>query len=99
MSKSRKNRKRKPPGIKELLTEKVSDFLAAGNITPMMVYDILLTGHRVYRQGTGLPHEEIWRAIINGFSDHERYYLTPGQHAALYGREIPTEEDFAELSI
>jgi hypothetical protein len=97
MGKRKKNRAARPPSTEELLTEKVSQFLGAQNITPMMVYDLLLMGHRCYRQGLGLPHETVWKSILDGFRDHDRYYLTPGQNAALHGRDQPTEGDYAEL--
>lgn len=79
------------------MTEHVTKLLGASNITPMMVYDILLMGHRCYKSGMGLPHEAVWRAILNGFRDHERYYLTPGQMALLHGREEPATQDFEQL--
>ena len=98
MARRRKNRAAPPPSIEELLTEKVTQLLGAGTITPMMVYEILLMGHRAYKQGVRLPHEVVWRSILNGFGDHDRHYLTPGQMAALHGREIPIEEDFVDLT-
>jgi hypothetical protein len=77
----------------------VSKLLGAETITPMMVYDILLMGHRVYRHGFGLPHDVVWKSIVNGFRDHNRHYLTPGQMAALHGRDNPEDPDFAELYV
>jgi hypothetical protein len=98
MGKRRKNRAVRPSSTEELLTEHVSKLLGAGSITPMMVYDLLLMGHRVYRQGFGLPHEIVWKSILDAFMDHDRYYLTPGQIAILHGRTKPATEDMAELS-
>lgn len=99
MGRKRKNRKERPPSTEEQLTEAVSKLLGASTITPSMVYDFILLGHRCYKFGSGLPQEVVWKAIINGFSDHERYYLTPGQHAFLHGREDPEEEDFRQLAV
>jgi hypothetical protein len=99
MGKRKKNRAARPPSTEELLTEKVNEFLGAGIITPMMVYDILLMGNRVYKSGVGLPHEVVWKGILDGFRDHDRHYLTPGQMAALHGRENPDESDFNDLFV
>lgn len=99
MGKRKKNRAARPLSTEELLTERVSQILGAEKITPDMIYGLLLLGHRCYRQGDALSHEAVWRSIINGFNDHDRYYLTPGQNAMLHGRESPNEDDFAALMV
>lgn len=98
MGRKRRNREARPPSTEEQLTEKVTQLLGTETITPMMVYDLLLMGYKCYRSGMGVSQEVIWKSILNGFKDHERYYLTPGQHAALHGREQLEDEDYAELS-
>lgn len=99
MGRRRKNRAARPPSTEELVAEKVTQLLGAETITPMMVYDLLLMGHRCYRQGVGLPHEMVWKSILDGFRDHNRYYFTPGQMALLHGREEPNQEDFESLKV
>jgi hypothetical protein len=98
MGRRRKNRASRPPSTEELLTERVSQLLGAGSITPMMVYDILLMGHRVYKQGVGLPHEAVWKSILDAFRDHDRHYLTPGQTATLYGKKELEIKDMEYLN-
>ena len=64
----------------------------------MMVYDLLLMGHRVYKQGFGLPHEVVWKSILDAFRLYDRHYLSPGQMAVLHGRDKPELEDIEHLS-
>lgn len=99
MGKRRKNRKVEPPSREERLTEQVSHLLGAKTITPMMVYEILLMGYLCYKPGLGLPHEVVWRSIVDGFKKHDRHYFTPGQMALLHGRDEPSEEDFESLKV
>jgi len=98
MGKRRKNRATRPPSTEELLTEQISKLLGADTITPMTVYDLLLVGHRVHRHGTDLPHEVVWKSIVDAFGDHDRYYLTLGQTATLRGWPNSEAKDLVELS-
>jgi hypothetical protein len=56
-------------------------------------------GHRVYKQGMGLPHEAVWKSILDAFRDQGRYYLSPGQLAQLRDEPNPTDDDWATLSV
>ena len=73
MGKRRKNRAARPPSTEERLLEEVSKLLGAETITPMMVYDLLLMGHRIYKQGFGLPHEVVWKSILDAFRLYDTF--------------------------
>jgi len=98
VSQRRKNQTSRPPSNQELLIEQVSQLISTETITPMMVYDILLTGHRIYMQKIVLPHEVVWKSIIDGFRYHDRHYLTPGQTAMLYGKQQLETQDMEYLN-
>lgn len=93
----RRKQKVRDPSIEEVITEQVSNLLSSATITPAQVMDLLLSGHRMYKWN-GISTQVAWKAILDGFKDHDRYYLTPGQNASLHGREEPTPEDFEHLS-
>jgi hypothetical protein len=97
VGKRRKNRHGRPPSTQQLLTERVGQLLAAQEITPMMVFDMLLMGHRVYSWNGNMTTEGVWKSILDAFRDHERYYLTPEQMANLNGREKPLPQDHEHL--
>lgn len=97
MSKRRKN---PPPSTKELLYQQVTGLLVEPTVTPMQVYNLLVMGHRVYKQGMGLPlREAVWKSILDAFRDQGRYYLSPGQLAQLRDEPNPTDDDWATLSV
>lgn len=77
------------PAREAQLRDQVSQILAAPQITPMMISNLLMMGARIYKDGMGLPQHAVWNAILAGFADHDRYYLTPEQQAALQGSDNP----------
>jgi len=97
MSKRRKNKKVREPTVEEQIRARVGDLLVTDNITPMLVYNLLLIGHRIYKQGIGIPTEHVWRSITGAFADNGRHYLTPGQIAALWDKEVLDDSDFDQL--
>lgn len=44
--------------LEEVLTK-----LYNGDRSPITYYELILLGHRVYKQGIGLPHQAIYRVI------------------------------------
>lgn len=94
---ARKRKKAPPPTREEVLTERVRRILSAEVITPGMVYDILLSGHSVYKQGVGIPQCHVLAAILKAFEEKDRRYLTPWQVAALNGRDRVIPEDYKHL--
>ena len=95
---SRRRKRARPPTVEEQIRARVSDLLTVSNITPMLVYDLLLLGHRMYRSGMGIPTEQVWRAIAGAFADCDRYYLTPGQTAQLFDQELLKPKDLEYLN-
>lgn len=78
-----------------LLVEK---WLSSENITPPnMVFDMLMMGYRCWRPGMGLPHENVWQAIAEGFENQHRPYLTPRKIALLRGKTQWDPSDFEHL--
>lgn len=57
------------PSREEILTERVKKLVSVSHITMDMIYDIVLSGHSVYRQGMGLSHEAVYEAINKGLED------------------------------
>lgn len=79
------------------LTVMVDEILKSEHITPMQVYDLMLMGYQVYRQGVGIPQSHVWEAILQGFSQNGREYLNPWKMALLSGRDTPESADFNSL--
>lgn len=90
-------RSAKPPTTEELLTKCVAEILDAERITPAQIYDLLLCGYRVYKQGMGLPPVAVWDAVLAPFRERGRPYLNPYQMAALADRREPEPDDFLHL--
>jgi len=93
---ARKRKTARPPSREGQLRYQVQLMLAAPAITPMMISNLLIMGARIYAQGMGLPQHVVWNAILAGFADHGRYYLTPEQQAALVGSDNPQFEHLSE---
>lgn len=74
---ARKRNRPKEKTRQEILFDRVDKLLASEKITPAMVYDILLSGHSVYKQGLGLWHGDVWQAIIDAFNKHGSDYVNP----------------------
>lgn len=96
-------RKRKPkpqpPSREDKLSMQVAAILDAEKVTPLMLYELLLSGYLVYKQGVGLSHNQVWDAILRPFADRGRTYLSPYQMAALRERENGAEpDDFLHLA-
>ena len=97
---ARKRKKVAEPTFSQKLTTTVDALLSAEHITPMQVYEIMLMGHRAYKQGVGVPESTVLEAIITAFKQHDRHYLNPYQFPTLRGEpwdSRPTESDFDTL--
>lgn len=79
------------------MSKQVAEILDAELITPAMIYELLLSGNRVYRQGVGLPQSAVWDAVLKPFRKRDRHYLNPFQIAALREREYPMYDDYDHL--
>ncbi len=92
-------RKKKPaePSIEEQIRLKVSELLTTPTITPALVHELLLLGHRMYKWN-GIPNSTVWESISAGFADNDRHYLTPDQTAALLNKPLLSSEDLEYLS-
>ena len=86
-------RRQKVPEIpmQDQVRYRVNELLTATTITPWMVYQLLLTGHRMYRYHD-ISESQAWEAIIEAFSDQGRQYLTPDQISALRGKWATSAE-------
>jgi hypothetical protein len=86
------------PTREQRVTQIVNDILSAEAITPVQLYDLLLMGHRVYKQGVGIPECAVLDAILKAFAQHDRHYMNPYVMAQLRGEQNgPAETDFETL--
>ena len=92
-----RKKKQAAPSIEEQIRLKVSELLATPTITPALVHELLLLGHRMYKWN-GIPIPTVWEAIAAGFADNDRHYLTPDQTAALLNKPLLGSEDLEYLS-
>jgi len=79
------------PPMQDQVRDRVNELLTATTITPWMIYQLLLTGHRMYRYHD-ISESQAWEAIIGAFSDQGRQYLTPDQMSALRGKWAASED-------
>jgi hypothetical protein len=82
-----------------MLSKRVAAILDAEQITPAMIYDLLLSGNQIYRQGVGSPHSAVWDAVLKPFGERQRHYLNPYQVATLRDHEYPQDTDFEHLEV
>ena len=97
---ARKRNKVAEPTTEQRLALLVDAMLSAEHITPMQIYEVMLMGHRVYRQGVGIPERVVLDAILSAFKQHHRHYMNPYQIAQLRGHSDlvgPTEMDWETL--
>ena len=97
MSKGKKN-KVKEITREELLSNHVAALLAAKQITPSMIYDLVLDGCKVYKQGVGLPEKVVLQAIIDQFVKRGQTYMNPYTLATLKDKNFPESDDFEPLT-
>ena len=86
------------PTREQRVTQIVNDILSADKITPGQLYDLLLMGHQVYKQGVGIPEQVVLDSILSAFVQHDRHYMNPYQLAQLRGVLVPTQTDWESLS-
>ena len=85
------------PTREERVTQIVYDILSAEKITPGQLYDLLLMGHKVYKQGVGIPECAVLDAILKAFVQHGRIYMNPHTMARLRGLDYALDADFETL--
>lgn len=97
-------RRRKPKPLvlsrTELVELQVDQLLKAETITPKMVFDLLTLGSQLYKSGLGIPAYHVWEAVISGFKQNGREYLTPAQMSTLLGISDDTscsDDDVAKI--
>ena len=83
--------------VEEEIRSKITELLNTETITPMLVYEVLLVGHRMFKQGVGIPVDHVWTSILSAFADGDRHYPTPGQTSVLFGKEMLEPEDLDYL--
>lgn len=67
-----RRKKVREPTREERLYDHVRALLAAKEITPEMVFNLLWIGHRLWIQGLGVPVEHVDEIIAKAFADAEK---------------------------
>lgn len=94
-----RKRKVKEPTLRERITQDVHKLLTCNVITPRQVYDLMLLGSRMYRQGVGIPEFHVVDAILEAFEKQNRHYLNPYQSAQLRDADAPELVDWESLDV
>ena len=87
--------------LEELVSMHVALLLDSKQITPAMLYCILIDGYNLCMNRNGLSEKEILQpviqAILDPFAELGRAYMNPYQLAILKNNNYPESDDFEPL--